>query len=101
MQARYDAELPPFISLVRHPGHPVILGMDFLGISHKIGEINTAQRPTKTSGLKIASNCVLRDKIRIRTHNAATPASVRGHNLSTSEIQVTPQLPQEIVKDTP
>ena len=29
VQARYDAELPPFISIVRHPGRPVILGMDF------------------------------------------------------------------------
>ena len=28
VQGRYDAELPPFISIVRHPGHPVILGKE-------------------------------------------------------------------------
>ena len=28
LQARYGAELPPFISIVRCPGRPVILGMD-------------------------------------------------------------------------
>ena len=28
MRARYGAELPPFISIVRHPSRPVILGMD-------------------------------------------------------------------------
>ena len=28
-QARYGAELPPCISIVRYPGRPVILGMDF------------------------------------------------------------------------
>ena len=28
MRARYDAELPPFISIVRHPGRPVFLGVD-------------------------------------------------------------------------
>ena len=28
VQARYSAELPPFISVVRYPGRPVILGMD-------------------------------------------------------------------------
>ena len=27
-RARYDAELPPFISIVLHPGRPLILGMD-------------------------------------------------------------------------
>ena len=27
MRARYDAELPPFTSIVQHPGHPVILGV--------------------------------------------------------------------------
>ena len=26
---RYDAELPPIISIVRHPGRPVILGIEF------------------------------------------------------------------------
>ena len=30
MQARYDTELPPFMSIVRHTGRPVILGMDGL-----------------------------------------------------------------------
>ena len=30
VQARYGAELTPFISIVRHPCRPVILGMDFL-----------------------------------------------------------------------
>ena len=29
VRARYGAELPPFISIVRYPGRPVILGMDF------------------------------------------------------------------------
>ena len=29
VHARYDAELPPFISIVRCPGHPIILGMVF------------------------------------------------------------------------
>ena len=29
MQARCDAELPPIISIVRHAGRPVILGMEF------------------------------------------------------------------------
>ena len=28
--ARYDTELPPIISIVRHPGRPVILGTDGL-----------------------------------------------------------------------
>ena len=28
VQARYGAELPPFISIVRCPGRPVILGME-------------------------------------------------------------------------
>ena len=28
VQARYDAELPPFISIVRHPGRPILLGME-------------------------------------------------------------------------
>ena len=28
VQARYGAELPPFISIVRYPGRPVILGME-------------------------------------------------------------------------
>ena len=28
MRARYVAELPPFISIVRYPGRPVILGME-------------------------------------------------------------------------
>ena len=28
IRARYGAELPPFISIVRYPGRPVILGMD-------------------------------------------------------------------------
>ena len=28
VQARNDTELPPFISIVRHPGQPIILGMD-------------------------------------------------------------------------
>ena len=31
MRARYDAELPVIISIVRHPGRPVILAMDLLG----------------------------------------------------------------------
>ena len=30
VQARYGAELPPIISIVRYPSRPVILGMDFL-----------------------------------------------------------------------
>ena len=30
-QARYSAELPPFISIVRYPGRPVILGAEFCG----------------------------------------------------------------------
>ena len=30
VQARSCAELPPFISIVRHPGRPVILGMEKL-----------------------------------------------------------------------
>ena len=30
MRARYDAELPPFISIVRYPGRPVILVPDNL-----------------------------------------------------------------------
>ena len=29
VQARYGAELPPFISIVWYPGRPVILGMEF------------------------------------------------------------------------
>ena len=29
VRARYGAELPPFISIVRYPGCPVMLGMDF------------------------------------------------------------------------
>ena len=29
VRARYGAELPPIISIVRYPGRPVILGMDF------------------------------------------------------------------------
>ena len=29
VRARYDAELPPSISIVRHPGRPIILGMEF------------------------------------------------------------------------
>ena len=29
VRARYDAVLPPNISIVRHPGRPVISGMDF------------------------------------------------------------------------
>ena len=38
VRARYGAELPPFISIVRYPGRPVILGMDhFLGKSEKKG----------------------------------------------------------------
>ena len=28
VQARYDAELPPFISIVQHTGRPVMLGME-------------------------------------------------------------------------
>ena len=28
VRARYGAELPPFISIVRYPGRPVILGME-------------------------------------------------------------------------
>ena len=28
VRARYDTELPPIISIVRHPGRPVILGTD-------------------------------------------------------------------------
>ena len=28
VRARYGAELPPFISIVRYPGRPVILGKD-------------------------------------------------------------------------
>ena len=28
VRARYGAELPPIISIVRYPGRPVILGMD-------------------------------------------------------------------------
>ena len=28
VRARYGADLPPFISTVRYPGRPVILGMD-------------------------------------------------------------------------
>ena len=28
VRARYGAELPPFMSIVRYPGRPVILGMD-------------------------------------------------------------------------
>ena len=30
MRARWDAELPPFISIVRHPSLPMILGTDKL-----------------------------------------------------------------------
>ena len=30
MRARYGAELPPFISIVRYPGRPVILGQGIL-----------------------------------------------------------------------
>ena len=33
VQARYSAELPPFISIVRCPGRSVILGMEFLYFS--------------------------------------------------------------------
>ena len=28
VRARYDAELPPFISIVRQPGRPIILSME-------------------------------------------------------------------------
>ena len=28
LRARYSTELPPFISIVRHPGRPVMLGVD-------------------------------------------------------------------------
>ena len=31
VRARYDAELPPLISIVRHPGRPVILGTESYG----------------------------------------------------------------------
>ena len=30
VRARYDVELPPFISIVRYTGRPVILGMETL-----------------------------------------------------------------------
>ena len=30
VRARYGAELPPFISIVRYPGRPVILGMEII-----------------------------------------------------------------------
>ena len=36
VRARYDAELPPIISIVRYPGRPVILGMDKRQNSHRI-----------------------------------------------------------------
>ena len=29
MRAKYDTELPPFISTVLHPGRPVILVVDY------------------------------------------------------------------------
>ena len=29
VRARYHAELPPFIPILRHPGRPVTLGMEF------------------------------------------------------------------------
>ena len=33
VQARYGAELPPFISIVRYPCRPVLMGMDFAKVS--------------------------------------------------------------------
>ena len=33
VRARYDAALPPNISIVRHPGRPVISSMDLLKLS--------------------------------------------------------------------
>ena len=38
VRAGYDAELPPFISIVRYPGRPVILGMDFGERTFTFGE---------------------------------------------------------------
>ena len=37
VRARYGAELPPIISIVRYPGRPVILGME--GSVHDIGAV--------------------------------------------------------------
>ena len=43
VRARYDTELPPFISVVRHPGRPVkscwAWSMEFLGVTdvHAVG----------------------------------------------------------------
>ena len=35
VQARYGAELPPFISIVRYPGRPVILGTEEMRQTNK------------------------------------------------------------------
>ena len=33
VRSRYDAELPPFISTVQHPGRPVTLGVGYVALS--------------------------------------------------------------------
>ena len=71
VRARYDAELPPIISIVRHPGRPVILGMDFgsiLGQFWPIAVKNDEKRPNTDSRLtlfRILTGCLSYEEGRV------------------------------------
>ena len=67
VQARCDAELPPYVSIVRHPGRPVILGMEDLawlkdvkttrynlGVSQRPLTLILLQKYRDTNGRRIA-----------------------------------------------
>ena len=52
VRARYDAELPPFIPIVRYPGRPVILGMEKVTATYVLanfpkGFLHTLKRPER------------------------------------------------------
>ena len=53
VQARYGAELPPFISIVRCPSRPIILGMD---LKHFSGAISFCRRAALTWGVAKGSS---------------------------------------------
>ena len=71
-QARYDTELPPFISIVWYPGRPVILGMDFLKEFVKKAEDpqeeagDPHEKMWKNLPLTFLMDCVFRDWREIR-----------------------------------
>ena len=55
VQARYGAELPPLISIVRYPGRPVILGIDKSVVSKRVVSADALFPRNEKTGTRVRS----------------------------------------------